>query len=446
MNQIFTVARMVFRMLTRRGVLLSLLLVCALVGGVIFLMPERLGTPGEDLRIRLLYSLTLSSGFVSLVTLCLACFGIRAQLDAKNLHLMDTLPLSRSRTWLGQWLGYSAAAVLMQAAALAGIAGAVLLHLRVLEPVARQVCLKQVLEVRAEARPIVPPDLELVKDFCRRHPLKWEGKPVDLEYVDKRSLYELFGRAADEIQNVAAGKTGQWRFDLAQGRSVEGMEIEFQAQGPVRDKAVKGEWHLLDSTGTELWRGPSEFPVWSTQRLAIPAGVTQETRLTLRFHNLSTQTLTFQRHSGLALRAPQSSLWPALLSAFAAASIHLGVAVAIGLCCGTALTFSVAAFSSIVLFSLGLIQPFFREVIEDFRFAMLLSWDEKLTLSMLNVCTYLTRGLESPAWQEALAAGIAPPNLQIWQEWLPMAGLYGVGAALLGCLVLERKELDCLQV
>lgn len=446
MNQILTVARMIFRMQTRRGVLLSLLLCCAAVGAVVFLMPERLGSPQEDLKIRLLYSLSLSSGFVSLVTLCLACFGIRAQLDAKNLHLMDTLPLGRSRTWLGQWLGYTGVAVLMQASALLGVALSILFHLRQLDPAARQLCQAQLLEIKAEARPILPADLDLVRNFCRRHPLKWEGKPVALEDIDKTQLQNLFGLACDEVQNVAAGASGNWRFDLGQGRPRDGLELEYQAQCAAREKAIKGEWVVLDSSGTELRRDKVEFPAWSLQKLQIPAGVIGETRLTLRFNNLSGQTLTFQRQAGLALRAPQSSLWPTLVAAFGFAAIHLGVAVAVGLCCGTALTFSVAAFSSIVLFTLGLTQSFFREVIEDFQFAMFLTWDEKLTLSMLDLCTFLTRGLESPAWQEALAAGIALPAVQLWQQWLPIALLYGIGAALLGCVILERKELDYLQV
>jgi len=114
MNKNLTVARLSFKLLLRQGSLKGLpLIIIALCAFTFFSASNDSGILIDELKLKTLYSFSISYTFLSVAVIALTCFTIRRQIDSRNIYQLCSLPLSRFNIWLGQALALFTASLLL---------------------------------------------------------------------------------------------------------------------------------------------------------------------------------------------------------------------------------------------------------------------------------------------------------------------------------------------
>ncbi len=102
MKNALVVMKMTLRILLRKGTIYGVfVLICALAT-LIFYLGRGDGTLVNELEMRISYSYSLTYGVLSLLVIAMSCFTVRSQIDAKNVHLMTSMPLERKWIFTGQ--------------------------------------------------------------------------------------------------------------------------------------------------------------------------------------------------------------------------------------------------------------------------------------------------------------------------------------------------------
>lgn len=322
----------------------------ALLGAAVLLLPVQLrgdGTPAGTLRMLLTWTLGTAVALLSLSTLWAGCAAISGDIEGKR-HAGAAVSSARPfELWLGRWLGL----VALDAAVLALVLLAVFVQVRArglgpadtavraylpLDPASFEAEVDRVLDY-AIAR--MPPD---------RRP---DGDP-ERRAAMRASVREDLG--SDSFLSLEPGEERHWIFRLGD-RAPGAAEFEFSFMSSYGDKqGIRGQVALLAGDGAVLAERPVTTDDSGFFRIPLDAGKMAAAArgggtVEAVFWNEEGEdgAAVLLRHDrGARLSVPAGSLPANLAAAGVAILALLSLLAALGLACGCALSFPVAAFAA----------------------------------------------------------------------------------------------------
>ena len=332
----------------------------ALLGAAVLLLPVQLKGDGTDagaLRMLLTWTLGTAVALLSVATLWAGCAAVSADIEGKRHVQAAVSPARPFELWLGRWLGL----VALDAALLAAVLVATFVQVRArgLGPDATAV------------RTYLPPDPAAIEAEARRvldyaiavMPLDKRPEPgSDREAAMLESVRTDL--AGDSFMPLEPGQERRWRFRLPWGddrRLVEGdrADFEFSFLSSYGDQqGVRGALRLLSGDGREIVRREVTTDDNGFFRIPLDTDKIMELLrnggdvLEVVFENTEGEggASVLLRHDRAArLSIPAGGLKANLFRAGLAILAMLSLLAALGLSCGCALSFPVAAFAATAL-------------------------------------------------------------------------------------------------
>lgn len=332
----------------------------ALLGAAVLLLPIQLKGDGTDagaLRMLLTWTLGVAVALLSVSTLWAGCAAVSGDVEGKR-HAGAAVSSARPfELWLGRWLGL----VALDAAVLAAVLAATFVQVRArgLGPDATAV---------REYLPVDPASFEaevdrILDDAIARMPpdARPDGDP-DRRAAMRESVRKDLG--SDAYLPLDPGRERRWLFELPWGRGNrrprEGdrVDFEFSFMSSYGDQqGVRGLLRLLAGDGRELVRRDVTTDDNGSFRIPLDANaITQALNggdvIEAVFGNTEGEggAAVLLRHDRAArLSVPAGGLAANLATAFFALLALLSLLAALGLSCGCALSFPVAAFAATAL-------------------------------------------------------------------------------------------------
>lgn len=332
----------------------------ALLGAAVLLLPVQLkgdGTDAGELRMLLTWTLGTAVVLLSLSTLWAGCAAVSGDVEGKR-HAGAAVSSARPfELWFGRWLGL----VALDAAVLALVLLAVFVQVRArgLGPDATAV------------RSYLPADPDSSEAEARRMlgyalatmpPDKRPEPGSDREAAMLQSVRRQL--ADDSFLPLEPGQERRWRFRLpwagGKRRLLEGdhAELEFSFLSSYGEQqGVRGVLRLLAADGREIVRrdvtnDDNGFFRIRLDRNAIMRTLNGGDILEAVFENAegeSGASVLLRHHGGARLAIPAGGLKANLFRAGVAILALLSLLAALGLSCGCALSFPVAAFAATAL-------------------------------------------------------------------------------------------------
>ena len=439
MSHAFIVMRMTLRLIMRKGTLWGMLAIIGVLSTLTFSMARSDGELVKELEIRLTYSYGLTYSLLSLIVIALACFTIRSQIDAKNIHLMSSLPINRKWVLLGQAFALIIIAFIGELVLLASLGANVWFFSRNYEESEIAAAKEKYLKTRRFVLPTYKNRKDLTIDYCKKYGIELEGmSEIEWEKNHRRAL--------SEEQLIPAKSTKSWNFNLGeQPQQGEFLELVYRFQKAKRKEKVSGIFKMTSKDANSYFEQEIEAHQYSEGKISIPIGdIPPSGFFTISFENKGSSSVILTR-MGLKAGYIKGDLSGNLLKSLFCQMGHLSVAVVVGLCAGVGLTFSVASFLVMMLYLLSIGQGLFDVLIEDLKFSVAISAMDQLVIGIMEAGAWLTKGLQPPAVIDAISGGMNISWSYILTSWLPGAVVYGLGAFLLGSWMLSNKELDKVQ-
>lgn len=331
----------------------------ALLGAAVLLLPVQLKGDGTDagaLRMLLTWTLGTAVALLSVATLWAGCAAVSADIEGKRHVQAAVSPARPFELWLGRWLGL----VALDAALLAAVLVATFVQVRArgLGPDATAV------------RAYLPPDPAAVEAEARRvldyaiAAMPPEKRPEPGSDRDAAMLESVrTDLAGDSFLPLEPGQERRWRFALpwADGRRlVEGDRADFEfsfLSSYGGQQGVRGVLRLLAGDGRELARrdvttddnGFFRIPLDSDKLMSALQG---GDALEAVFENTEGEggaSILLRHDRAARLSVPAGGLKANLFRAGLAILALLSLLAALGLSCGCALSFPVAAFAATAL-------------------------------------------------------------------------------------------------
>ena len=332
----------------------------ALLGAAVLLLPIQLKGDGTDagaLRMLLTWTLGVAVALLSVSTLWAGCAAVSGDVEGKR-HAGAAVSSARPfELWLGRWLGL----VALDAAVLAVVLAATFVQVRArgLGPDATAV---------REYLPVDPASFEaevdrILEDAIARLPpdARPDGDP-ERRAAMRESVRKDLG--SDAYLPLDPGRERRWLFELPWGggnrRLLEGdrVDFEFSFMSSYGDQqGVRGRLRLLAGDGLELARRDVTTDDNGSFRIPLDANTIVKALnggdvIEAVFQNTEGEggaavLLRYDRAARLSV--PAGGLAANLATAFFALLALLSLLAALGLSCGCALSFPVAAFAATAL-------------------------------------------------------------------------------------------------
>ncbi|NQZ58901.1 MAG: hypothetical protein HRT88_15730 [Lentisphaeraceae bacterium] len=439
MNQALVVMRMTLRLIMRKGTLWGMLAIIIALSTLTFSVARSDGILVKELEIRLTYSYGLTYSLLSLMIIALSCFTIRSQIDAKNIHLMSSMPINRKWLLLGQAFALIVVAFVCEVVLMSSLAFNSWYFSRSFDADAISLAKEKYFQPKRFVLPDYKERKELTIEYCEKYKIDLTGiSDVDWENNHRNALMEE--------QFVAGGKSKSWSFSLDENpQQGETLAIIYRFQKAKRSEKITGLFKMTSSDASTYFEKEIEAHQYSEGKVEIPiADIPLSGNFKITFTNKGGSSVILTR-TGLKVAFVKGSLSENMLKSVICQMGHLSVAVVVGLCAGVGLTFSVASFLVMMLYLLSVGQGLFDVVIEDMKFAFEMTFLDQLVIAVMEGGTWLTKGLQPPAVIDAISSGVNIDWTYILTAWLPVTLCYGLVAFLLGGYMLNSKELDKVQ-
>jgi len=440
-KQVWTIAKSTFRLLFRTGTGWGVLASVAAVAVLIFFSASGDDVLVSELQLRIRYALGFSTVLVSLSALFLACVSIRHDIDNKILHVITAAPIHRYRVWLGKWLGlllFSLSGFLTAAAAIAVCATAFTANWK--RPADNAFLAERVWRCHRVCRPARPSLAARVEEEYRRRERQAQLPADRPEWLIRNELLQEIRR---QEQHLPPGESRTWSFCLwRRPTGTDHVVLRFTLYAEDGRQEVNGVWTVRAVDGPGTFSKQVRFFPYSHNRVAVPVEVVPESgRIEVTFTGTNTPYLIVPREAGVLVSYEEGNMVWNFARLFVAMAMHLAVVVAVGLTAGTAFTYPVAVFLSIVLYLLAIASGFFHNVVQE------LQWSEPsfltaLTGAVLRFGIWLTQGLGIPPVIGQFSEAIAIHPRDLLAVWGAGFAVYAVLAMGLGMVCLTRKELD----
>jgi hypothetical protein len=439
MKQALIIAKMTLLMTYRKGTLLGISLVVALLSTLVFNVARSDGQIINELEIRLAYSYGMSYSVLSLIIISLACFTMRSQLDAKNIHMLTSYPISRKWILIGQALGLVGVALFVEFVLFATLAGNVWFFTKDSSVEQKTLVEEKFFKTRREVLPAYKSRRDIAIEYG-------EELEIDIPALNGEQWNELFERALRAEQLISPGKSKKWSFELNEGlREASGLDVVYRFQQADRRQKIKGLFELKSEAYSIYYQKEIIADQYADESFSIPSEyIPPDGKFSLVFTNQSGLATIITR-TGMKCSYQKGTFYGNILKAGMSQIFHLTVTILVGLCAGAGLTFSVATFFVMMLYFMSIAEGIVRVVIEDYGFAATITFWDKAAMSIMNLSMWLTKGLQPPEVISMMSSGIDIQWQYLYGEWLPATLFYGVVALFIGARIIESKELDKIQ-
>lgn len=438
MSHALIIMRLTLRLILRKGTLWAMLAIIVGLSTMIFYMARSDGSLAKELEIRLSYSYSMTYNLLTFMIIALSCFTIRYQIDAKNIHLMTSMPVQRKWIVLGQALALVTLAFCCQLVLL----GSLLLNSWFFSSGYKADELSSAKEkyfnLKKEVLPQLKSRKQLTLEYAKRNEVVLDGiKPEDWD--------ALLQSALREEQLIGKGQAREWKFDLGeQPQKGKTVSLTYRFQKAKKRSPVEGTFEMIAAGESLYYRQQIKAHQYSIGAIAIPIDqIPVNGRFSIKFTNTGDTSVILSR-SGLKCRFEKGDFTQNLIKTVLLQTGHLGVVALVGLFAGIGLTFSVASFMVIMLYLLSAGQGLFVLVVEDMKLWPDLSFLDKLIIHIMEVGMWLTKGMSPPE----VSVFCAGKNIE-WSyflgTWLPLTLFYGLLVFSLASWSLSRKELDKIQ-
>lgn len=445
LRDIYTVAGLFWRRCSRTHTLLSLVLFTGVSAAGIPALVQGDGSLAGEIRILLTYSLGAVVMLLALSTLWIACTALPEQVESRGLHLLLTKPLRRRDLWLGYWLGLlSMDAFLLLLAGLL-VYGQLQWRLR---KAGTDETGRALLLARSVATPREAVTLESVR--ARVQVLRAEvAIPAD---VPEAVLFAQTRSDLDRaLRSVAPGAVGVWHCaGPPPGSRPPRSFLRFRFSSSQPDsEAVHGTWRVGTDATPALHEVTSEWSPYWDHEIEIPAAALSPD-VRLEFANLAPgggATVIFDEDAGLALLSDAATFEVNLLRALAVILFQLAFLAALGLAAGSLFTLPIAVFTSFSLLAIAGLSRYIHTSIADAPFQPVVP-DDTTSPAVAAAVSIITRGaglLTEPLFQfdvlSRLSAGELIPLALLGRAFVIMLAMYGGALAILGIVLLQRREI-----
>lgn len=475
MANIWSIAKLTFRLPFRSNGGQGVLLLCAGVAAVTFAASQGDGTLSNELPLRLRYALHFSMTLLSLSLLWYACVCMRADIDAKRLHLLTSYPVKRRDIFLGKWLGLFMFSLLGILACLVtvGLCSWVLLAKHP-DKATRAKVLASTLRVQKECFQ----DTAYLRQYANEEAtakiedLRLKGE-LQTDRPEAELNRELRVEALKKLQVVEPYGARIWRFDLGPiPRHAETFTLVLRCYASEKRLPVRCSWGV-GHPGRLPWGKTTTIHPYSSYKVEVPMRMIPENgRFFVAFKNESDRELVFYHKTSVRVYYDSGSLWGNLVRFVLPMAAHLAAVIAVGLTVAAAFTMSVASFVGLVLYCVALAAPFFERFLADLASDGETQIWEAPAAVLIRIGLFFTTGLEQPNVIAPLSGAIAIDVGQIGMNITRAAGralyfpvrlfsesaynslgstgidlatgfvLYLALVAGLGMFLLTRKELD----
>lgn len=439
MKKAFTIAKMTLLVTLRKGTLWAIGLVVALFSTAAFHMARSDGDLANELEIRINYSYGLTYSILSLIIIALACFTVRSQLDAKNLHMVTSMPLERKWIFAGQAI----ALVIISFIAELILVGSVFTNCWFFSKGYSQdqqtVALEKYFKTRREVKPFYVKKRQVALDYAK-------DKNMDVSSLNPTEWYNLYHDALRQETLIGPSESKSWKFDLNDiPMDGEFVNLLYKFQRGKKRSTIKGFFELTAPGYNVYFKKEIEAHQYAKGALEIPISyIPDNGRFEVKFTNQGDTSVVVNR-SGLIFSYQKGSLMENINKCFLSQLFHLSVSSLVGLCAGIGLTFSVSSFMVIMLYLISTGQPVFQSVMNDYEFTHNPTFMDGVINNIMSIAIWLTKGLQSPDVAMNMSAGLNIGWDYLLQGWLPAVAIYGALAFIIGSLMLTAKELDKIQ-
>ncbi len=419
MKQIWSVAKLSFRLPFRRG---GGWLLCGLTMAVavfMFLVSRSDGVLVNELRLRIRFGLLFSTSLFSLALLWCACISMRGDLDAKRLQMLTAYPIKRAYIYIGKWLGLFMFAGAGLLGVMVAVAVPALIMIQTWDKPDELAALKRdYWRVHREVRPIIADAHKLALEEAAG--LKLAGKfPTD------QPEYEVLNAIKAQIirRQQLVPRNGQRRWPFRLGRAPRyGEEFILRYRFYAHERQpVTGRWAIaVSQDGSHFYQvahRPISAQPFKTHELRFPTRlIPPNGELIVIFQGIDNPGLIFYNSTGLKLYYDNGA-WPGNLAVFFLVGLaHFAVVITVGLTVATAFTFSVACFVSTVLYFLALASDFFGQFLRESQVEGRGSFGEAIVGGIIKLGLFLTTGMEPPnaVYPLSEAISITPDQLGMY--------------------------------
>ena len=424
----------------RRGTFPAILIVVSVLSTLIFQVARSDGQLVNELEIRLLYSYGFSYSVLSLIAISVACFTVRSQLDAKNIHLLTSYPVSRKSIFFGQGLGIAFVILVSEIVLLLSILTNAWLFSNSAAEDAWEVAQDKFLNSRKVVLPDYKSKRDLALDYAKE-------KNIEVEKLNELQWEELFERSTFAEQSIQSGKEKTWYFETMELPSgAEKYVVRFNFREGNKRQKVNG---ILEAKGINFstyYRTEIEADQFQDYKVEIPAAsLPEDGKFSLIFTNKGSYS-TIVTRTGLAIEFIYGSFLGNLFKLLFSQFIHASVMIVVGMCAGLGMSFSVANFLVMMLYLMSVGEGVVRVVIEGLRFRAVYDFWDNVIVNLLKTTLWVTKGLQPPDSISKICSGTSIDMYYLLIEWLPATCFYGLIALYIAVKVFENKELDRIQV
>ena len=439
MKKALTIAKMTLLINLRKGTLWAIALIVSLFSTAAFYMAKSDGDLVNELEIRISYSYGVTYSILSLMIIALACFTVRSQLDAKNLHMVTSMPLERKWIFAGQALALVVISFLAELVLVGTVFTNCWFFSKGYDEDQRQLAEEKYFNTKREVKPFYLSKRQVALDYAKK-----EG--IEVVGLGGTEWYNLYHDALREETLIGPTGTRVWKFDLNEiPLDGEKVSLLYKFQRGDKRASIKGYFELTSPGYNVYFKKEIEAHQYAKGVVEIPLEyIPDNGSFEIKFTNTGSTSVVVGR-SGLIFSYRKGSLMENINKCFLSQTFHLSVSALVGLCAGIGLTFSVSSFMVIMLYLISTGHPVFQSVMSDYEFTANPTFMDGVINNIMAVAIWMTKGLQSPDLVGNLSAGLNVGWDYLLQSWFPAVAVYGVLAFILGSIMLTAKELDKIQ-
>ena len=439
MSKALIIAKMTLLINIRKGTLWAIALVVMLMSSAAFYMTRSDGSLANELEIRIAYSYGIAYSILSLMIIALACFTVRSQIDARNLHLVTSMPLERKWIFAGQALALMIIALISELILVGTVFANSWYFSKGYSEQERKPVFEKYTKTRREVKPFYIKKRQVALDYARE-------QGIDVSELNGTDWYNLYHDALRRETLIGEGASRVWQFDLKEiPLEGETVQLLYKFQKGNKRNPVKGFFELTSPGYNIYFKKEIEAHQYAQGSVEIPINfIPDNGRFEVKFTNTANNSVVVNR-AGLIFSYTKGTLWENINKCFLSQTLHLSVSSLVGLCAGIGLTFSVATFMVIMLYMIATGQPVFQLVMQDYEFTADPTFMDGVINNIMAAAIWLTKGLRAPELVSNMSSGLNIGWDYLLGSWLPAVAVYGILASLLGSFMLTGKELDKIQ-
>jgi len=458
MRRIAAITIIALRSAIRSRIVLLLMIPLFLAVVAIPILVKGDQTVSGSVQIMVQWSLWLALAILSIATLWSGCAAISSEVEEKQIHLIITKPVTRLQLWLGKWL----ALLILNAVLLVftGICVYTIVQYRSNKAVAaekdpakraeiRRMLDEELLVSRTRAKPDF--DIKALARQAREQITDGNRKQFEAGEIDVMPPSPPLGEIA-EILGRRAGKVNHeqikhWDFTLPHRPDPERPVFLYYKyhSGDIYKRLCEGLWIFgNESNKVEITVIPTEHKTRRPISIEIPhSAIAEDNTVRIAYHNIDTagvgkdgaSSVFFDITDHLEVRYRSGSFLGNFVRVLLMMFFQLAFLAAVGVTMGSFFSLPVATFSAVGLLFVQTLSGFLEtSLTED-------NSGSALMQPVYDFLLVLIRPLRGPQIFELLANGLEVTMGYLLSTFLWKVLLYGGIFALLGSLVLKRREL-----